>query len=179
MRRTSTVFAAFATALLLAACSSGGTSGSAGSGYASGNQAAGFGTGAVGSQALGGPGAASTAAAGHFLAPGVPDRVYFDTAKSQLTPEDRATLDAQAHWLEQNRVSVLVAGNTDERGTEEYNLALGQRRALAARDYLVSKGVPASRIRTISYGKDRPTALGSTPADWALNRNAITSVISK
>ena len=72
-------------------------------------------------------------------------------------------------------MAVQIAGNADERGTEEYNLALGQRRANTARDYLVLKGVQGSRIATISYGKDRPTALGSTPHAWAQNRNAITS----
>ncbi len=173
MRRFSTVLAAFATAALLAACSSNDTGNSTGSGSANGGPGSGFGTSAVGTSALNANGA------GGLLAPGVPDRVFFDTNKSRLTQEDRSTLDAQAHWLEQNRVAVMVAGNTDERGTEEYNLALGQRRANAARDYLVSKGVPASQIRTISYGKDRPTAMGSTEADWAKNRNAITSVATR
>jgi peptidoglycan-associated lipoprotein len=172
MRRLWTVFAA---AALLAACSSNDTSNSTGSGNAAGGPNGGFGTAAVGTSALGAGGAG--AEAGGMLAPGVPDRVLFDTNKSQLTPQDRSILDAQAAWLARNRtVTVLVAGNTDERGTEEYNLALGQRRANAARDYLVSKGIPGSRIRTISYGKDRPVAMGSTPADWAQNRNAITSV---
>jgi peptidoglycan-associated lipoprotein len=111
-----------------------------------------------------------------MLAPGVPDRVLFETNLSALSPTARSTLDRQAGWLQQNRqVAVEVAGNADERGTEEYNLALGQRRSNAARDYLVSKGVQGSRISTISYGKDRPVALGSTPDAWAQNRNAITS----
>ena len=111
-----------------------------------------------------------------MLAPGVPDRVLFATDRTQLTPDARNTLDLQAGWLRQNaRTAVQIAGNADERGTEEYNLALGQRRANAARDYLVSKGIQGSRVATISYGKDRPTALGSTPDDWAQNRNAITS----
>ena len=87
------------------------------------------------------------------------------------------TLDRQAAWLGRYpQVSVQVAGNCDERGTEEYNLALGQRRANAARDYLVARGVQSARITTISYGKDRPTALGDDEQAWAQNRNAITSV---
>ena len=111
------------------------------------------------------------------LVANVGDRVFFDFDKSNLKPEARATLDHQAAWLEKYpQVKVQVAGNCDERGTEEYNLALGQRRANAAADYLEAKGVPASRITTISYGKDRPTALGSNEQAWAQNRNAITSV---
>ena len=95
----------------------------------------------------------------------------------QLSSDARATLDRQAGWLGRYpQVSVQVAGNCDDRGTEEYNLALGQRRANAARDYLVAQGVNSSRISTISYGKDRPTALGDNEEAWAQNRNAITSV---
>ena len=83
----------------------------------------------------------------------------------------------QTAWLGRYpQVSVQVAGNCDDRGTEEYNLALGQRRANAARDYLVARGVQSARITTISYGKDRPTALGNDEQSWAQNRNAITSV---
>ena len=127
------------------------------------------------SSALGGPGGAEAGGPG-MLAPGVRDRVLFDTDRSALTADAEATLDRQAAWLQQNqRIAVQIAGNADERGTEEYNVALGQRRANAARDYLVSHGVQGSRISTISYGKDRPTALGSTPDAWAQNRNAITS----
>ncbi len=129
----------------------------------------------VSSSALGGPGGAEAGGPG-MLAPGVRDRVLFDTDRSALTADAEATLDRQAAWLQQNqRIAVQIAGNADERGTEEYNVALGQRRANAARDYLVSHGVQGSRISTISYGKDRPTALGSTPDAWAQNRNAITS----
>jgi peptidoglycan-associated lipoprotein len=105
------------------------------------------------------------------------DRVYFDTDQSQLSPESRTTLDRQAQWLQQNpRISVWVAGNCDERGTEEYNLALGQRRADADRDYLASRGIDARRLQTISYGKDKPVDPNSTQEAWAHNRNAITSV---
>jgi peptidoglycan-associated lipoprotein len=111
------------------------------------------------------------------LVANVGDRVFFDFNMSVLPGDGKATLDKQAAWLgkwAQNNVQ--VAGNCDERGTEEYNIALGQRRASAARDYLVAKGVAATRITTISYGKDRPVALGSTEDAWKQNRNAITSV---
>ena len=105
------------------------------------------------------------------------DRIFFDTDHNSLTPQATATLDRQAAWLQQYpQVNVWVAGNCDERGTEEYNLALGQRRAAADRDYLVAHGVQRSRIETISYGKSRPIDAGSTPEAWAQNRNAITSV---
>ena len=130
-----------------------------------------------------GGGAAVTTPAGPVpgseedLVQNVGDRVFFPFDSSQLTPEDQATLDRQAAWLQRYpQVQVQIAGNCDERGTEEYNLALGQRRANAARDYLVARGTSAARITTISYGKDRPTALGSNEEAWAQNRNAITSV---
>ena len=111
------------------------------------------------------------------LVANVGDRVFFDFNKSTLSDEAKATLDRQAAWLAKYpQVSVQVAGNCDERGTEEYNLALGNRRATAAKDYLVAKSVDASRISTISYGKDKPTAVGSDEQAWAQNRNAITSV---
>ena len=94
-----------------------------------------------------------------------------------LEADAHATLDHQAAWLKQYmQNNVQVAGNCDDRGTEEYNIALGQRRANAARDYLVAKGVAGSRVTTISYGKDRPTAMGDNEQAWAQNRNAITSV---
>ena len=107
----------------------------------------------------------------------VGDRVFFAFDRSNLSSEAQSTLDRQAAWLTKYpQVKVLIAGNCDERGTEEYNLALGSRRANAARDYLVARGVNPARIQTISYGKDRPVALGSNEQAWAQNRNAITSV---
>jgi peptidoglycan-associated lipoprotein len=107
----------------------------------------------------------------------VGDRVFYDYNMSGLKPDARATLDKQAAWLAKYpQNNVQVAGNCDERGTEEYNLALGQRRANAAAGYLEAKGVAQSRVTTISYGKDRPTALGHDEQAWAQNRNAITSV---
>ena len=111
------------------------------------------------------------------LVANVGDRVFFAFDKSNLAPDAQATLDKQAGWLgKYQQVNVQVAGNCDDRGTEEYNLALGQRRANASRDYLVARGVAASRITTISYGKDRPTAMGDNEQAWAQNRNTITSV---
>lgn len=111
------------------------------------------------------------------LVANVGDRIFYDFNKSMVRADGKATLDKQADWLAKySSVNVQVAGNCDERGTEEYNLALGQRRANAASSYLKSKGVAAARISTISYGKDRPTAMGSNEQAWAQNRNAITSV---
>ena len=167
---------AFAATALLAACSSDDSAKSGGAGATAGGPGTeGTGVGGVDSSSLGGSGG-SEAGGPHMLAPGVPDRVLFDTDRSALAPDAQGTLDRQAGWLQQNpRIAVQIAGNADERGTEEYNLALGQRRANTARDYLVLKGVQGGRITTISYGKDRPTALGSNPEAWAQNRNAITS----
>lgn len=111
------------------------------------------------------------------LVANVGDRVFFAFDRSSLSSDAQSTLDRQAGWLGRyQQVNVQVAGNCDDRGTEEYNLALGQRRANAARDYLVARGVAASRITTISYGKDRPVAMGDNEQAWAQNRNAITSV---
>jgi peptidoglycan-associated lipoprotein len=107
----------------------------------------------------------------------VDDRVFFDFDSARLRPEGLVTLTKQANWLQRYpKVDVLVAGNSDERGTEEYNLALGFRRARAARDFLVARGVAAGRIAVISYGKEHPFALGDDETAWANNRNAITSV---
>jgi len=111
------------------------------------------------------------------LVANVGDRVFFDFDKSGLRDDAKATLDKQATWLAKyGSVNVQIAGNTDERGTEEYNLALGNRRANSAASYLKAQGVAAARMTTISYGKDRPTAQGEDEQAWAQNRNAITSV---
>ncbi len=111
------------------------------------------------------------------LVANVGDRVFFELAKNTLSDEAQATLDKQASFAARYpNDRFQIAGNADDRGTEEYNLALGNRRANAARDYLVAKGVSSDRITTISYGKDRPTALGDNEQAWAQNRNAITSV---
>ena len=111
------------------------------------------------------------------LVANVGDRVFYDFDRAKLRADASSTLDKQAAWLAKyGSVNVQVAGNCDERGTEEYNLALGNRRANAAASYLKAKGVATGRMTTISYGKDRPTAQGSNEEAWAQNRNAITSV---
>lgn len=106
------------------------------------------------------------------------DRVFFATDDSDIDAAARATLDSQAKWLAQYpNVRITVEGHCDERGTREYNLALGDRRANAAKNYLVASGVSASRITTVSYGKERPDALGSDEAAWAKNRRAVTVTV--
>lgn len=107
----------------------------------------------------------------------VGDRVYYDTDKHTLTEKARATLRKQARWLERHPdLKIVIEGHTDERGTREYNLALGERRANSARNYLIALGVRADRIETVSYGKERPAAMGSNPQAWAKNRRAVTVV---
>ena len=107
----------------------------------------------------------------------VGDRVYFDTDMSNIREDGRATLAKQAEWLKKyTNYPILIEGKCDERGTREYNLALGERRANAVRQYLVAQGVPADRIKTISYGKERPEAVGSDEGAWARNRVGITNL---
>jgi len=107
----------------------------------------------------------------------VGDRVFFDFDKSDIKPEGRQVLQRQADWLKKYpNVTVTVEGHCDERGTREYNLALGERRATAAKKMLVALGVPAARISTISYGKERPAVVGSNEAAWAQNRRAVTVI---
>tara|TARA_Y100000590_G_scaffold427481_1_gene537687 strand:+ start:385 stop:882 length:498 start_codon:yes stop_codon:yes gene_type:complete len=109
------------------------------------------------------------------LAAGVPDRVFFATNESILTTKSRDTLRKQAAWLRENsNVNVVVEGHADERGTREYNLALGERRANAAKDYLITYGISADRISVISYGKERPVDSGSNPLSWSKNRRSVT-----
>jgi peptidoglycan-associated lipoprotein len=106
------------------------------------------------------------------------DVIHFDTDKYDIDSEDAAALRQQAQYLLQyGTVRATIEGHCDERGTREYNLALGERRANAAKNYLVSLGVPATRLTTISYGKERPVALGSDEAAWAQNRRAVTGVL--
>jgi len=153
------IIGALAAVALLAACSHADTGANTGSGASAATS--------------GGPAPGSE----EDLVANVGDRVFYGFNTSSLSSEAQATLEKQSGWLGRYpQVNVQVAGNCDERGTEEYNLALGQRRANAARDYLVARGVSTGRISTISYGKDRPTALGSNEESWAQNRNAITSV---
>jgi len=105
--------------------------------------------------------------------------IYFDTDRYNIDSADQTALQTQAQYLGANpALRITVEGHADERGTREYNLALGERRANAAKNYLVSLGVPANRITTISYGKERPVALGSTESAWAQNRRAVTVVVN-
>jgi peptidoglycan-associated lipoprotein len=160
-----------ATALLLTACASDTTT------NPNANGAGAYGAGGMQNAGLMGGGGHGAPGSQEDLAQSAGDRIYFDTDQSQLTPEARGILDRQVQWLQQYpRISVWVAGNCDERGTEEYNLALGQRRANADRDYLASRGIDGRRIQTISYGVTRPVDPSSTQEAWAHNRNAITSV---
>ncbi len=110
-----------------------------------------------------------------YLADGVPDRVFFATNESILTTRSRDTLRKQAGWLRENSdVNVVLEGHADERGTREYNLALGERRANAAKDYLMTYGISSNRISVISYGKERPVDSGSNPLAWSKNRRSVT-----
>jgi peptidoglycan-associated lipoprotein len=107
----------------------------------------------------------------------VGDRVFFDFDKSDIKPEGRQTLQRQADWLKKYpNVTVTVEGHCDERGTREYNLALGERRATAVKRMLVALGIAGNRVSTISYGKERPAVVGSNEAAWAQNRRGVTVV---
>jgi peptidoglycan-associated lipoprotein len=109
----------------------------------------------------------------------VGDRVYFDLDSYTIRPEAFPRLDAQVAWLQRySTVTIRIEGNADERGTREYNLALGARRAESVRTYLIERGINAGRIDTISYGKERPIAAGSSEESWARNRNAHTAIVS-
>ena len=110
-----------------------------------------------------------------FLATGVPDRVFFATNKSILTTASRDTLRKQSAWMRKNKdITVTVEGHADERGTREYNLALGDRRANAVKDYLLTYGISGGRLSVISYGKERPVNSGSSPLAWSQNRRSVT-----
>ena len=109
------------------------------------------------------------------LAKGVPDRVFFATNEIVLTVDSRETLRKQATWLRKNSgVNVIVEGHADERGTREYNLALGERRANSAKDYLMTYGISSDRISVLSYGKEKPVDSGSNPLAWSKNRRSVT-----
>ena len=110
-----------------------------------------------------------------YLASGVPDRVFFATNESVLTTASRDTLRKQAAWMRKNSdLTFVIEGHADERGTREYNLALGERRANAAKDYLMTYGVDGNRLSVISYGKERPVDSGSNPLSWSKNRRSVT-----
>ena len=109
-----------------------------------------------------------------YLASGVPDRVFFATNESVLTTASRETLRKQAAWLRKNsKITIVLEGHADERGTREYNLALGERRANAAKDYLMTYGISSDRISVLSYGKERPVDSGSNPLAWSKNRRSV------
>ena len=110
-----------------------------------------------------------------YLASGVPDRVFFATNETVLTTASRETLRKQAAWLRKNSdINVVLEGHADERGTREYNLALGERRANSAKDYLMTYGISSDRISVLSYGKERPVDSGSNPLSWSKNRRSVT-----
>ena len=150
MLRNARLAVALAVGMALAACASSAT-----------NQAGMAGSAAAGSQ--------------QDFVVNVGDRVFFETDSTELTPQARGTLDKQAQWLQAyNRYSFTVEGHADERGTREYNIALGARRAQTVHDYLASRGVDANRMRTISYGKERPVAVCNDISCWSQNRRAVT-----
>jgi peptidoglycan-associated lipoprotein len=124
---------------------------------------------------LGGGAGAATPGSSQDFTVNVGDRIFFDTDSSVIRADAQATLSRQAQWLGQySSYSITLEGHADERGTREYNLALGARRAAAARDFLVTRGVPGNRIRTISYGKERPVAVCDDISCWSQNRRAVT-----
>jgi len=109
-----------------------------------------------------------------YLSSGVPDRVFFATNETVLTTAARETLRKQASWLrKKSDINIVLEGHADERGTREYNLALGERRANSAKDYLMTYGISSSRISIVSYGKERPVDSGSNPLSWSKNRRSV------
>jgi peptidoglycan-associated lipoprotein len=153
-----------AVTLLLAACSSKKTA-------ETGSET----TGGIGSETAG----AAIPGSEADLQQNVGDRVFFELNNSELSQEARGTLDRQAAWLKRYpSVAVTIEGHCDERGTREYNMALGARRANAARAYLVALGIPSGRLQTVSYGAERPAVLGTGESVWSQNRRAVTVVAS-
>src|SRR5690606_29749792 len=128
----------------------------------------------LGAGGIGGAGSATPGSAQDFTV-NVGDRIFFDTDSTLIRADAQTTLSRQAQWLAQyHQYSITVEGHADERGTREYNLALSARRAASARDFLIARGVPANRIRTISYGKERPVAVCDNISCWSQNRRAVT-----
>jgi peptidoglycan-associated lipoprotein len=147
--------AAFALALTAAACSS--------------NKDVAGGAGGFGA------GGAATPGSTQDFAVNVGDRVFFETDSTDLTPTAVATLDKQSQWLSQYpQYTFLIEGHADERGTREYNFSLSARRSQVVREYLASRGIPAARMRTVSYGKERPVAVCNDISCWSQNRRAVT-----
>lgn len=158
-------------ALGLAACNNPDRFGAGGAdGY--GNNNNGFGQGGINSSGLGDPNDPRSQA---YFQQRIGDRVLFGYDQHTLSPEARSTLTAQAGWLNSNpSYAIIMEGHADEKGTREYNLALGARRAASAQDFLISQGISPSRVRTISYGKERPIEVCSTESCYAQNRRAVT-----
>ncbi|KQZ14674.1 MULTISPECIES: peptidoglycan-associated lipoprotein Pal [unclassified Mesorhizobium] len=124
----------------------------------------------------GGAGAASPGSAQDFTV-NIGDRIFFDTDSSSIRADAQQTLSRQAQWLNQYRqYAIVVEGHADERGTREYNIALGARRAAATRDFLIGRGVAGNRLKTISYGKERPVAVCDDISCWSQNRRAVTTL---
>jgi peptidoglycan-associated lipoprotein len=126
---------------------------------------------------IGGAGAGGVATPGSAqdFQVNVGDRVFFETDQTSLTPQAVATIDRQVQWLGQYpNYSFIIEGHADERGTREYNIALGARRATSVRDYMISRGIPAQRMRTVSYGKERPVAVCDDISCWSQNRRGVT-----
>jgi peptidoglycan-associated lipoprotein len=171
------IFAAAAALLFLAACESGtsntgGASGTGGAPVLANPPPGGIGQSGVGQTGTGARGVAPGSQ--EDLQQRVGDRIFFASDRSELTQEGRRTVEGWAGWLRQNPgVSATIEGHADERGTREYNLALGERRAAAARNALIAQGIEARRLATVSYGKERPQVLGSTEQSWAQNRRGV------
>ncbi len=128
----------------------------------------------TGNDAMASAGSAAPGSQQDFVV-NVGDRVFFESDSSELNSQSRVTLDKQAQWLQQyGNYSFTIEGHADERGTREYNIALGARRAQAVRDYLAARGIPASRMRTVSFGKERPVAVCNDISCWSQNRRAVT-----
>ena len=166
-------FTIVAAALLLTACTSSEESGAgtgAGTATTTNNQAAAAATESATTATIPGPAPGSQ----EHLVVNVGDRVFFDFDKSDLKPAGRRTVEALAAWMNNfPATTITIEGHADERGTREYNLALGERRANSVYDYLLALGVQANRLRTISYGKERPAVLGSNEEAWAQNRRGV------
>ena len=167
------IVAVLCAGLAIAACAkTPGEEGLAGlAGGGNGGGGGGYGAGAPGGVA----GSALPGSAADF-AQNVGDRVFFESDSSDLTAKSQATLDRQVAWLQRYSRSFIIEGHADERGTREYNFALGARRAAATKEYLVARGIPAARIRTISYGKERPVTVCNDISCWSQNRRAVNNV---
>jgi len=172
MKSISTYAVILASALALAACSSSSDTDMSG-------QGAGTGRSSGSGVSSGGVGAAPSVAPGGnpFSQEGVGDRVFFDTDKSELNAEAQAVLTRQAAWFGRNpAVRATIEGHCDERGTREYNFALGERRAKAVIEFLKARGVAAARLKMVYFGKERPAALGASDDAWSQNRRSVTVV---